>query len=290
MEQTHVEPAEATPLTNVVQGGAEGVAVSGQATYIFDNAWARARERLTAVEARSDPGTVRNLEALDVRPGWHCLEVGAGGGSIADWLCNRVGRSGRVVAIDIDTRFVGQLDHPNLEVRTQDVAATGALETGVYDLVHARLLLEHVPGRDQALSNMVAALKPGGWIQLEELDHITLQPALLVDARHQMVWEQFREAYRRLMQQRGGDLDYGRRLFGLLTDHGLTNVSAYGHASVRHGGMGTGLGFSQTRAELVATGALDDNEMGAVLSMLDDPHFAFMPPLMVSARGQRPPR
>jgi SAM-dependent methyltransferase len=265
------------------------VTTASQAGYIFDNAWARARERLTAVEARHDAATFQNLEGVGVRQGWHCLEVGAGGGSIADWLCTRVGRDGHVVAIDIDTRFVERLGHPNLEVRTQDIAQKGAVETGVYDLVHCRLVLEHVPARMDALVNMVTALKPGGWIQLEELDHVTLQPALSVDVRL-AIWEQFREAYRRLMQQRGGDLDVGRRLFGLLTAHGLTNISAYGHASVDCGGTGVGLGFRQARAEFVATGALDDEQMGVFLALLDDPSFAFVSPMMVTARGQRPLR
>jgi SAM-dependent methyltransferase len=261
---------------------------ASQAHYIYDNAWARARERLTAVEARHDPATIRNLEGLGVEPGWHCLEVGAGAGSIADWLCTRVGPRGHVVAIDIDTRFVERFDHPNLEVRVQDVGQKGALESGVYDLVHARLVLEHVPARVDALSNMVKALKPGGWILLEELDHVTLQPALSVDAQHQTVWQQFRKAYRRLMQQRGGDLDYGRRMFGLLSEHGLTNVSACGRARVDHGGTPVGLGFHQARAEFVATRALDDNQMGVFLALLDDPRFAFVSPLMMAAWGQRP--
>jgi 2-polyprenyl-3-methyl-5-hydroxy-6-metoxy-1,4-benzoquinol methylase len=107
-----------------------------------------------------DPATIRNLESLGVCEGWHCLEVGAGGGTIADWLCARVGSSGHVVAIDIDTRFVEQLDHPNLEVRRQDIAEIGAVEADAFDLVHARMVLEHVTARDETLRNMVTALRP----------------------------------------------------------------------------------------------------------------------------------
>jgi hypothetical protein len=59
-------------------------------TYAFDNALAMQRERLDMLEALFDPGTARHLDALEVAPGWRCLEVGAGGGSIAASLCDRV--------------------------------------------------------------------------------------------------------------------------------------------------------------------------------------------------------
>jgi len=56
-----------------------------------------------------------------VAAGWRCLEVGAGGGSIAEWLCDRVGPDGRVVATDLDTRWVAKLSQPYLEVRVHDL-------------------------------------------------------------------------------------------------------------------------------------------------------------------------
>jgi hypothetical protein len=63
-------------------------------TYAFDNSWELARQRLDAIEAWFDPGTIRHLTERGVAPGWHCLEVGAGGGSIAAWLGDRVGPAG----------------------------------------------------------------------------------------------------------------------------------------------------------------------------------------------------
>src|SRR5215207_1546091 len=70
----------------------------------------------------STPGTVARLEKLGVREGWHCLEVGAGRSSIADWLCRRVGPQGHVLATDLDVRFVeAGVPHTNLEVRRHDI-------------------------------------------------------------------------------------------------------------------------------------------------------------------------
>jgi 2-polyprenyl-3-methyl-5-hydroxy-6-metoxy-1,4-benzoquinol methylase len=90
-------------------------------TYAFDNAWQQARERLALLEACLDPATVRRLTALGVGEGWTCLDVGAGGGSIAQWLCTQVGASGHVLATDVDPRFLAALGEPNLQIRCHNV-------------------------------------------------------------------------------------------------------------------------------------------------------------------------
>lgn len=135
--------------------------------YTLDNAWDEGRPRLTGLEQTYDPGTIRRLEALGVGPGWRCLEVGAGGGSMTRWLCDAVGLAGRVRAVDLDTRFVDEIDAPNLDVMQGDVTADG-FPRGTYDLVHARCLLVHLPAREDVLDRLVAALRPGGWLVVEE--------------------------------------------------------------------------------------------------------------------------
>ena len=70
--------------------------------YIFDNAASQASQRFGSLEALYDPRTLTMLEATGVGPGWQCLEVGAGGGSVAAWLAERVGASGHVLVTDID--------------------------------------------------------------------------------------------------------------------------------------------------------------------------------------------
>ena len=68
--------------------------------YLFTHEDEAERQRLAAIEAGLDPFTTECLEGIGVGPGWHCLEIGAGAGSIAAWLRHRVGRDGRVVATD----------------------------------------------------------------------------------------------------------------------------------------------------------------------------------------------
>src|SRR5947209_18822430 len=101
--------------------------------YLFTHEDEAERERLAAIEAGLDPFTIECLEKIGVADGWHCLEVGAGAGSIAEWLCRRVGSSGRVVATDLQTKFLEAIDAPNLEARKHDIR-NDELESGAFDL------------------------------------------------------------------------------------------------------------------------------------------------------------
>src|SRR4029434_9306066 len=71
--------------------------------YVFNTAQHDAElSRLRAIESIFDAASRRFLLATGVRAGWKCLEVGAGAGSIATWLANVVGGSGRVTAVHVN--------------------------------------------------------------------------------------------------------------------------------------------------------------------------------------------
>src|SRR5437762_2556781 len=137
--------------------------------YLFTHEDKAERERLAAIEAAANPFTIECLEKIGVGEGWRCLEVGAGAGSIAEWLCRRVGPNGKVVATDLQTKFLETMEAPNLEIRRHDIT-TDELEAGAFDLVSARKVLEHLADPTAALRRMAAALRPGGWILVEDSD------------------------------------------------------------------------------------------------------------------------
>src|SRR6266851_716700 len=132
------------------------------------------RVRLAGLESALDPGTRDHLTRLGVGPGTHCLEVGAGGGSVAFWLAERVAPGGLVVATDLETDFLESAapGYPTLKVLTHDITAEDP-PTG-FDFVHARWLVEWLPDKRLALGRMVSALRPGGTLLIEEPDFVTI--------------------------------------------------------------------------------------------------------------------
>ena len=116
---------------------------------------------------RADSRSQRQLAALGIQPGWRCLEVGAGHGSIVRWLAEQVGPQGRVVATDINPRFLTAMQLPNVEVRQHDIR-TDPLEPSLYDLAHCRAVLIHMPDPQLGSGGMVEALRIGGWLLIEE--------------------------------------------------------------------------------------------------------------------------
>lgn len=137
--------------------------------YLFDNEASEAGRRFAALSELFAPTTFRHIDALDIGPGWRCWEVGAGGPTVANWLARRVGVSGSVLATDINTSWVSEhLDH-TVEVLRHDVTQDEP-PSEQFDLVHARLVLSHLPARDGALERMIASLRPGGWLLVEDFD------------------------------------------------------------------------------------------------------------------------
>ncbi len=257
--------------------------------YVFDNAHAETRERFPALADLYDDETIRCLQAVGVAPGWQCLEVAAGGGSIAQWLAGQVGSSGRVLATDLDTRFLESLASPSLEVRRHDIARD-PLPESEFDLVHARLILVHLPERELALAKMAGALKPGGWLVCEEFDSLSMpaDPVLHPDECRLKA----QAAMQRVMAARGVNTCYGRDLTARMRAHGLVDIRSHGQMAMWQGGSaGARLfraNFEQLRDELLRIGLLTQAELDDDIARLDDPRMLFPSPVMWTVCGRRP--
>lgn len=265
-------------------------------TYLLDNAWHQQRERLAGLEAWFDPGTIRHLEVLGVAPGWRCLEVGAGGGSIAAWLARRVGPTGHVLATDLDTRFLDALTLPsqalpNLEVRHHNLL-TDPLPPAAFDLIHARFVIEHIADRATALARLAAALSPGGWLMLEDTDSASWLPAPDANPASAALFTRWTAAYVQICRAAGTEPYAGRRLYGELRDLGLDHLGAEGRVFMVRGGSPAAevwrLTAEQVSPRLVADGLLTADEMARTLALLADPTFVWMEGLVMAAWGQRP--
>jgi SAM-dependent methyltransferase len=232
---------------------------------------------------------MRHLEARGVGEGWNCLEVGAGGGSITAWLCARVAPTGHVVATDIDTRFLDSLQRPNLTILRHDIL-TDELPQGAFELVCTRLVLLHLPDRERALARMVAALRPGGWLVVEDYDALSMRPDPAVNPTE--VSSKTYDALHAFYATKGIDLRYGRLLPGRLRAHGLTAIGAEGRVLLWHRGSlyATLLRATseQLRAELVAAGYVTEREFDLDLAGFGSSDLLNPTPVIWAAWGQRP--
>jgi SAM-dependent methyltransferase len=247
--------------------------------------------RLKLLEALCDPWTFRCLDGIGVRQGWRCLEVGAGAGSVVRWLSERVGLAGRVVAADLDLRFLGDLRGPNVEVRRCDITQDD-IEPASYDLVHSRTLVMHMDDPADVLRRMAAALRPGGWLVDEELDFGTVES---IDPGHPLA-EAFHSCFRARIEFLSAtnvmDLRYGRVLPVHMESLGLIELGNEAVTRVDHGGSPTSRLWIQTWQltddAIIANGDLTESEVVDARRALEDPAFMYRAALMHSAWGRRP--
>lgn len=258
-------------------------------TYQFDHQWEQERARLAALEAAFDPWSRRSILATDPQPGWRCLEVGAGGGSTAAWLCAVVAPGGEVVATDLETKFLDALEAPNLEVRKHNIV-TDPLESGAFDLVHSRAVLDHLPERDAVLERLVRSLRPGGWLVLEGADFSTVH-AVGVEGEEA---EFFDGAFAKIIavsQRSGMDPHYGRRLGALFRKAGLSNVTSEAFAFEWSGADSLAdfyaMTFQRLRTPVLDQGVLSAQELDRLVGLMKSPGFHAISNLVFTTRGQR---
>lgn len=193
--------------------------------YVLSNAAPdREIQRLRDIDEFMGPTTERRIAQLGLAEGWRCLEVGAGVGGVARWMAERVGRLGKVTAIDLTPLFQEDPDLPQLEVRRQDILAE-ALEAEYYDLVHCRLLLVNVGNVELALQRMTHALRPGGWLIVEEPGESRL-PAVGESNPRVAEFNRLFEGFLQSLQERTKALEMNvfRRLPGMFEELGLARI------------------------------------------------------------------
>jgi SAM-dependent methyltransferase len=256
------------------------------ATYALDNSWEQAKRRLALLEQCHDPVTQRRINMLGIQPGWRCLEVGAGGGSVARWLCERVGPTGGIVATDINTQFLTEIKRDNFEFKTHDITSE-PLPEGAFDFVHTRALLHHLPEPERVVRRMIDALRPGGWLLLEEPDFF---PVLTSSST---VYSEFMTALNgAIVKVSGRDCFWARALPEIVAKSGLYHVGGEGDFAVLQGGSPVAEFFrltaEQMRDRVLASGAITENRLDQAIALLDDPDFWAFSDGMVAVWGQRP--
>jgi 2-polyprenyl-3-methyl-5-hydroxy-6-metoxy-1,4-benzoquinol methylase len=277
-------------MCNTIVATRTGVTIM-QATRYFaeDSPTAFERTRLTLLAQTVDSITTRHLAALGVGPGWRCLEVGAGTGSVARWLADQVGAQGRVTATDLNPRFLFEHRLPNLEVRRHDILVD-YLEPSHYDLVHCRAVIMHLADPLRAVERMAAAVRNGGWLLLEEFDFGKFAASDPNHPRAAAFNRRMRTIFEAVTSRHMIDAAFGRHLAELLSGQRFIDIGQDQTTGV-YWGAGPGARFSQMstellRAPLIEGGVLSNGDFDALQSDFRDPSFSFVGRTLFAAWGR----
>jgi len=247
-------------------------------------------ERLAILTEIADGFTRQHCRHVGVGPGWSCLEIGAGNGTVAAWMGEQVAPDGRVVATDLDTSRLDDLPAATVSVRAHDVL-DGPVERDAFDLAHCRVVLLHLLDPLRALRNMVASLRPGGWLVVEDVDFTTFRSATpehplaaRFDATMQRTWSELADT---------GVMHsfLGARMVGLFDQLDVEGTESLGRYTVwRGGGLGArfwSLSTAETAPLLTAAGIVSAEDVACLQAAFSDPTFAFVPGVATTTWARR---
>jgi SAM-dependent methyltransferase len=253
---------------------------------VRDDEVALEARRLGYLAEARDPTSVGLMERCGIGPGWHCLEVGAGTGSVARWMAEQVGDDGRVMSTDIDLQFHAEA-LPNMIVRRHDIR-TDPLPAAHFDLIHARAVLQHVgEHRAEVVDRLTDALKPGGWLVLEDGNFLAFANQTVPDAYrplHELISAGATTAWR--------DPDVALKLLGDLRDRGYVDLDVVGDVWAMRPGEPGGdwwfLALERAGPRLVDAGLMTVEALDAAMAAVHEPGFVMMSTLSIAVIGRRP--
>jgi hypothetical protein len=255
--------------------------------YALRNEAAGAGEMLSHLAAVLDVTSIDRLTRAGVGPGDTCLELGAGSGTIAAWMADQVGPTGRVIAVDIDPQHMQVPE--SVEVRTLNVIID---ELPVARRIHARCLLAHLPTRLQVLAKIAAACEPGGTVTVEEWGqdcpgYVAFSPDQLLPS----LYGRYQSALQAVFRRKGNDTSWARRAPGAMVDAGLLDVEFTVTArSWRGGEPGALLPHAvsvQLNDELTTTGLITELELERMRDGLLHPHTLLQSNGLHSVTGRK---
>ncbi|MEU3839384.1 class I SAM-dependent methyltransferase [Streptomyces sp. NPDC028635] len=268
--------------------GAGGADAPGDGRYgeaVFRPDQAGEGERIDYGALTYDDITLARLRALGVGPGWRCLDVGAGTGTVSRRLLEECEVAG-VVAVDRDARFLTERSVPGLDVREADVTAAGFVSER-FRLVHARFVLMHLPEHRRLVTALADLVEPGGVLVLSDAVDLTSDrtPSTPYTAVMRAMWQGLRATI-------GTDVSWVPSYPHLLQEAGLRPVAAEMHVPPLLPGSPISRFWADTwersRAAMLATGLVDAAAVDEAIRYLDSDACAALSAGMLTAWGWKP--
>lgn len=270
-------------MTGAARGDAPGGGRYGET--VFRPGQSGEGERIDFGALTYDDVTMARLRALGAGPGWRCLDVGVGTGTVSRRLLGEAGVTS-VLAVDRDVRFLGARPVPGLEVREADVTAPD-FAPGRFRLVHARFVLMHLPERDRVLAALAELVAPGGVLVLSDAVDLTSDrtPGTPYTTVMRAMWEGLRATI-------GTDVSWVPSYPHLLRTVGLSSVAAEIHVPPLLPGSAISRFWADTwersRGAMLATGLVDDTAVDAAGRYLGSDECAALSAGMLTVWGRKP--
>ena len=241
--------------------------------YIFEDQQSdQELHRLRLIEQALDGESIGRLQCTGVTQAWRCLELGAGAGSIAQWLGGIVGSTGLVMAVDKNTQHIQHLSGAPYRI-VQGNFLDVELD-GDFDLAHCRYVLIHNPQSQSMLAKLVSLLRPGGCLVVEEPDFTS---AKLINPNGDPTQQHVNDAICQMFEQMELDPAFGLTLPQKIAAMGLEILRVDSRIHLHRGGdtMARMMGHSTNalRDKYVATGKCDESDIDAYIEHSMDPNF-----------------
>jgi SAM-dependent methyltransferase len=264
------------------------------ASYALDNASSHGAAHLGGLSGLLDGFTQDRIAESSRLAGARCLEIGAGNGSVALWLADRVGPGGSVTAVDLDVSHIPA--HERLTVARLDLLREPPPD-GPFDLIHGRCVMTHLPNRATLLPALCERLAPGGTILIEDFDpfgieraaHLLHAPEAPADLAR--LWSEYVHLRQRLFHESGTEKGFITRIPSLLLAAGFDDVQAVTWCRSWRGGepgsWHARATLEQFRPRLIEHGFPAD-AVDTLVRALDDPEFHSAGRPLCSVSGRAP--
>ena len=130
--------------------------------------------RAIMINIRAKKGSKQVIEKLKIQKGDFIADIGSGGGYLTCEFAKKVGKNGRVFAIDTDEKLLKCIDKLIMKKNIQNVRTLVSDEDGVIlskgncDLIFMRNVFHHIKDQVAYFKKMKENLKPGGRIAIVE--------------------------------------------------------------------------------------------------------------------------